>query len=106
MPLADDDMTAGHWHNNSLWDCYNDNTLWGYNIQVAGAVEQEKTRMNDGIFYCLFHMGTFDWRGKNTLGSQARQAIQWACPTIFCIFQHVLKVKKQVRGLQSMFLFE
>ena len=104
MQLGDNNMTAGCWHNNSLWDCYNNDALWGYNIRVAGAVEQEKTCINDSVLYRLFHMGTFNWRGKNTLGSQARQAIRWACPTIFCIFQRVLKVEKQVRGLQSMFL--
>jgi len=103
MQMADDDQTAGRWHGDSLRDCYNDDALWGYNIRVAGAVEQEKTRMNDSVLYRLFHMGTFDWKGRNVLGNQARQAIRWACPTIFRVFQRVLKVEKQVRGLQSIF---
>ena len=60
--------------------------------------------MNDSVLYHLFHMGTFNWRGKNILGNQACQAIQWACPTIFHIFQRVLKVEKQVHSLQFIFL--
>ena len=94
---ADEDMTAGRWHNDSLCDCYNDDALWGYNIRVADAVEQEKTQMGDSVLYRLFHLGTFDWKGQNVLGNQAHQAIRWACPTIFRVLQCVFRVEKQVR---------
>jgi len=102
IQLADDVVTTGCWHGDSLWDCYNDDTLWGYNIRVTGAVKQEKTCMNDSV--CI--ASTFDWKGMNVLGNQACQMIHWSCPTIFHVFQRVLKIEKQVRGLQSIFLFE
>jgi len=57
--------------------------------------------MNDSVLYRLFQMGTFDWHGKNILKDQAHQAIQWACPTIFNVFQHVLKVEKQVDCVEA-----
>jgi len=96
IQLADEELTAGRWHNDSLRDCYNDDALWGFNIRVADAVEKEKTQMGDSVLYRLFHLGTFDWRGRNVLGNQAKQAIRWACPTIFRVLQRVFRVEKQV----------
>ena len=82
MQLADDDMTAGRWHADSLRDCYNDDTLWGYNIWVAGAVEQEKTCMNNSVLYRL-SLGTRaslpGWYIAST--SQGNGQSTWDIPT-------------------------
>ena len=79
----DDIVTAGCWHNDSLSNCHNDDTLWGYNICCARVIKQEKTwSINNNVLYHPLHMGTFDWKGMNILGNQARQVIWWACPTI------------------------
>ena len=87
--LTGDANTRAHWANDDLSECPNEDALWGFAIHASGELERSsREKVDDSVLYCLFHMGLFDWPGRNKLqeGNISRSEIcrcdghQAVCP--------------------------
>ena len=70
--LAGNATARAHWANDSLSECNNEDTLWGFAIQASEELDKtSQTQVDNLVLYHLFHMGLFDWSGKNKLQEMA-----------------------------------
>ena len=67
------------WANDILNECYFDDHLWGYTIQVVKELcTRDPAVFTDGVLFNLMRMGVNDWVGENSQGNQSTQAMRLA----------------------------
>ena len=100
--LTGDANTRAHWANDDLSECPNEEALWGFAIRTSGELERSsREKVDDSVLYCLFHMGLFDWPGRNKLQEGISLGVRFAAVMATRLFAHILKIEEKVRSPSS-----
>ena len=101
--LVEDASTRAYWANDNLPECPNEDTLWGFAIHASGELERSsRETVNDLVLYCLFHMGLFNWPGKNKLQEGVFLGVWFATVMTTRLFAHILGIEEKVHSLLSL----
>ena len=97
--LAGNTTARAHWANDSLSECNHEDALWGFAIRASEELEKTlQTQVDDLVLYRLFHMGLFNWSGKNKLQEMASQGVRFAAVVATRLFARILRMEEKVRS--------
>ena len=90
------------WANDDLSECPNEDVLWGFAIRASGELKRSsREKVDDSVLYHLFHMGLFDWPGRNKLQEGISLGVRFAAVIATRLFAHILKIEEKVHSPSS-----
>ena len=87
------------WHRDHLWECHNDDALWGFTLRAAEEVRinVQQGVLDDLVLLRLFHMGIGDWAQPDHRSEASTPAMRHTTVLASRILDRVLILENEVR---------
>ena len=85
------------WRDNALIECHNDNTLWGYAVQVYECIQlHTEDQWDDLVLLRLMQMVSLNWVCPNFCSNQSTQGIHFVTAMGSRLYERIRVMEREV----------
>ena len=99
VTVGDGSVAQARWQRDTLDECHNDDTLWGYAIRSSEELRKTTPEeLGDPVLWRLMQMGTFDWASPDHLDESSLCAIRYSSVMAAWLIGRILHLEQKVSG--------